>query len=199
MRRKAKNDANQAQVVEGLRKLGYSVLILSRVGEGCPDLLVGNMGRNWLIELKDGSKYPSERKLTPDQETFFSSWRGQVNKAESLEEILDIIYQKKTVVEKTHPDVVKKVEEIVAGYYGLSLSQIASKTRKRPVVTCRQTCCAMLRRFTNLTLREIGERFGRDHTTAVHAIKTINDLIEVHPDLKFHFDRIDENIRQGIS
>ena len=43
-----------------------------------PDLVVGYEGRNWLFEVKDPSKPPSERKLTDAQHEFFTTWRGQV-------------------------------------------------------------------------------------------------------------------------
>lgn len=41
------------------------------------DLLVGRAGRNYLFEVKDGSKPPSARKLTPTQRGLRAEWRGQ--------------------------------------------------------------------------------------------------------------------------
>ncbi len=81
-------DGNQKQVVEGLRRCGYSVLILSNIGKGCPDLLVAKNGINILVELKDESKPPSAKKLTPDEADFFQTWRGTVIKAENIDEII---------------------------------------------------------------------------------------------------------------
>jgi Holliday junction resolvase len=78
MRRAAKVDANQAAIVEALRKCGASVQSLAAVGKGVPDLLVGLRTRNYLIEVKDGSKPPSARKLTPDQVQWHTKWAGQV-------------------------------------------------------------------------------------------------------------------------
>jgi hypothetical protein len=72
----AKVDANQAAVVAALRHIGASVQPLHAVGAGVPDLLVGFQGRNWLIEVKDGRKPPSERRLTKDQEQWHAAWRG---------------------------------------------------------------------------------------------------------------------------
>lgn len=70
----AKVDANQSEIVECFRKLGFSVQTLHTVGQGVPDLLVGKHGKNWLIEVKDGLK----KKLTCDQEKWHSKWLGQV-------------------------------------------------------------------------------------------------------------------------
>lgn len=84
-------DANQNEVVSALRKLGFSVAITSMVGKGFPDLVVGKNGINWLFELKDGSKAPSQKKLTPDEQKFFDGWRGQINKVDGLDDILAIV------------------------------------------------------------------------------------------------------------
>lgn len=78
MRRAARTDANHAEVVKVLRAGGCSVQSLAAVGDGCPDALVGRRGRNYLVEIKDGTKPPSARKLTPDQVKWHADWRGDV-------------------------------------------------------------------------------------------------------------------------
>ena len=87
MRRAARTDANHAQIVAAFRQLGYSVLDLSRVGQGCPDLLVARNGESWLVEIKDGAKPPSARKLTPDESEFHARWKGRVIIVESLDDV----------------------------------------------------------------------------------------------------------------
>jgi len=74
--RAAKVDANQAAVVDALRKAGAMVQSLAGVGEGVPDLLIGIRGKLALFEIKDGSKSPSRRKLTPDQVKWHQKWAG---------------------------------------------------------------------------------------------------------------------------
>lgn len=74
MRRRSKVDANQAAIVSALRKAGALVQLLHRVGEGCPDLLVCITGNLFLVEVKDGSKPPSARALTPPQVEFHARW-----------------------------------------------------------------------------------------------------------------------------
>ena len=75
-RTQSKRDGNHKEIVKAFRDSGCTVLDLASVGGGCPDLLVGYGGRNILVEVKDGSKPPSARKLTPDQVVFCDSWRG---------------------------------------------------------------------------------------------------------------------------
>ncbi len=87
----ARVDANQADVVADLRKMGVSVQHLHAVGWGCPDILCGWRGRNYLFEIKDGSKPPSQRKLTPDQEIWHQKWVGQADVIHSAEQALSIM------------------------------------------------------------------------------------------------------------
>lgn len=91
MRRAAKVDANQPQIVAALRDVGASVQPLHAVGKGCPDLLVGFRGVNHLLEVKDGSLPPSARKLTEAQEEWHPSWRGNAVVVKSVDEALEAI------------------------------------------------------------------------------------------------------------
>lgn len=74
--RAARIDANHEQVVSALRAAGASVQSLAGVGKGVPDLLVGFQGKTLLMEVKDGKKTPSERRLTEDQIKWHGAWRG---------------------------------------------------------------------------------------------------------------------------
>jgi hypothetical protein len=76
MRRAARIDANQEQVVSALRAAGATVQSLAGVGVGVPDLLVGYQGKTLLLEVKDGKKPPSERRLTEDQVRWHGAWHG---------------------------------------------------------------------------------------------------------------------------
>ncbi len=60
-------DDNHGAVVAALRKAGCVVQSLATVGRGCPDLLVLRGGKTTLLEVKDGSKPPSARRLTADE------------------------------------------------------------------------------------------------------------------------------------
>jgi hypothetical protein len=105
MRRAARVDGNQAQIVAALRSLGCSVQMLHAVGAGCPDLLVGVAGQNLLIEIKDGSRKPSARRLTPDQQVWHTSWGGQAAIVQSLEDAIAIVAQlKSTSLNSSTPD-----------------------------------------------------------------------------------------------
>jgi len=86
-----KIDSNQGEIVAALRKIGCSVTSLADVGKGCPDLLVGLAGKNFLIEVKDGQKPPSAQKLTSDQESWHKVWQGQVKVITNVNDALDLV------------------------------------------------------------------------------------------------------------
>lgn len=91
MRRAAKVDANQACIIKALRQIGASVQPLHTVGGGVPDLLVGYRGKNTLLEVKDGGKVKSARKLTDEQIEWITAWRGKVRVVENLNQAISAI------------------------------------------------------------------------------------------------------------
>jgi hypothetical protein len=86
--RAAKVDDNQTEIVSALRQIGASVQPIHMVGKGVPDLLVGFRGQTLLLEVKDGSKPPSKRRLTPDEQEWHQAWRGHVAIVESVEDAI---------------------------------------------------------------------------------------------------------------
>lgn len=72
--RAARVDDNQQAIVDHLRSIGWRVHITSRLGGGFPDLAVTRDGFTALVEIKDGSKPPSARKLTQAEVLFWQGW-----------------------------------------------------------------------------------------------------------------------------
>lgn len=91
MRRAARIDANQNEIVCALRGVGATVAITSMVGAGFPDIVVGYRGQNYMIEIKDGSKPPSRRRLTDDEQKFHDLWRGTVIVVNNIDEALQLL------------------------------------------------------------------------------------------------------------
>lgn len=86
MRRAARTDANHTIIVNALRQVGASVQDLANVGKGCPDLIVGYRGNNYLIEVK-----MNRGKATLAQLEWHGAWRGQVAVVRSVDEALRLI------------------------------------------------------------------------------------------------------------
>jgi len=78
MRLRARIDDNQPEIVKALRAVGALVQSLATVGGGCPDLLVCWQGELYLMEIKDGAKPPSARRLTPAEADFATRWPVEV-------------------------------------------------------------------------------------------------------------------------
>jgi Holliday junction resolvase len=79
-------DKNQLEIVKALREIGASVLVLSQVGFGAPDLLLGWQGKNILIEVKS-----KNGKLSKSQKDWIFDWRGRVEVVRSIEDVIRII------------------------------------------------------------------------------------------------------------
>ena len=94
MRLRARVDENQKRIVDMFRGLGWSVAHTHTLGKGFPDLVVGFAGKNYLIEVKDGSKPPSARKLTADELAFQSAWRGQYDVISDEIEVIEFCKRK---------------------------------------------------------------------------------------------------------
>jgi hypothetical protein len=86
MRRAARIDDNQPEIVAYLRQRGASVQILSAVGQGCPDLLVGYRTATVPVEIKDGAKPPSRQALTPDEALWMAQWAGSYRVVRSVDD-----------------------------------------------------------------------------------------------------------------
>ena len=93
MRHRAKIDDNQPAIVKALKQIGCNVQSLAACGNGVPDLLLGYRGQNILLEVKDGDKTASRKKLTPDQIVWHALWRGQVAVVETPDEALEVVKQ----------------------------------------------------------------------------------------------------------
>nr|WP_237450186.1 chromosomal replication initiator protein DnaA [Nocardiopsis alba] len=64
-----------------------------------------------------------------------------------------------------------------AAYFGLSLEDLCGTSRSRVLVTARQIAMYLCRELTDLSLPKIGQQFGRDHTTVMHADRKVRALM----------------------
>lgn len=87
--RAARVDRNQNEVVDEFRRLGFSVLITSQL-KNCCDLIVAKRGISLAVEIKDGEKPPSQRKLSPGEERFKNEWQGEWRLVETLDDVHEI-------------------------------------------------------------------------------------------------------------
>lgn len=90
----------------------------------------------------------------------------------------------KTVMKNIIKDIetevgIEYIQKTVSEYYGIALEDLKAKTRKKEIVVARQVSMYFSKEFTNHSLKSIGYHFGgRDHSTVIHAVQTVNDLME---------------------
>jgi len=85
-----KRDANERAIIQALEAVGARVWQLDRP----VDLVVGYRNRFTLLEVKDGDKPPSSRKLTPEQQSFLElclAFNLPAAKVETVDEALAAI------------------------------------------------------------------------------------------------------------
>ena len=86
---------------------------------------------------------------------------------------------------------VGNIQKITAEYFNVRLQDLLSKRRVRSLARPRQMAMTLAKELTEHSLPEIGEAFGgRDHTTVMHACKTIHKLIETDPRMRQDFEQL---------
>ena len=97
----------------------------------------------------------------------------------------------KDVFSQTKVITVDKIQNIVSNYFNIPLTDMLSQRRSRPLARPRQIAMFLAKKMTTRSLPEIGRRFAnRDHTTVIHAVKTITRLSEQDDEMKKSINQI---------
>jgi|694.fasta_scaffold45531_3 chromosomal replication initiator protein len=107
-------------------------------------------------------------------------------------------FRVKSIVEENQKVIsIDKIIEVVTDYFRIKVSDIKGKTRLREVVLPRQIAMYLAKEFTTLSLKAIGYHFGgRDHSTVIHAIQTVNDLIDFDRDVAGHVKELKDGFKK---
>lgn len=82
---------------------------MSQLGKGAPDIACGFDGETYFFEIKDGSKPPSKRKLTPDELEFMASWKGHYQVINCID---DIINFHKRIITKKNAEIIARKKQL---------------------------------------------------------------------------------------
>jgi chromosomal replication initiator protein len=85
-----------------------------------------------------------------------------------------------------------------AKYFGFRREDLSSKSRSRPLTTARHIAMYLLRELTGLSLIKIGELFDRDHTTVMHGIKRIEQLMPARDTVYRQVQQLTKNITASV-
>ena len=91
---------------------------------------------------------------------------------------------------------IENIQKTVADFYRLKIVDMLSKKRTRVIARPRQIAMSLARELTQLSLPEIGNAFGgRDHTTVLHACKTIESLRNTDTSIESDFNLLHQTLR----
>ncbi len=107
----------------------------------------------------------------------------------------------KNIIKEIQSDVsVDYIQKTVADFFKVGTEQMKGKVKKREIVIPRQTAMYFCKRYTQLTLALIGENFGgRDHSTVIHALESVEDMMKVDSNFKNSVDELTKKFKSRMS
>jgi len=102
----------------------------------------------------------------------------------------------KDMVKNTNSTVsIESIQNYVCDYFGIDTNKVREKTRKQEIVEARQIAMYLSKKFTQSSLKSIGLQFGgRDHSTVIHAINTVDERLSANPKLKRILKELEQKI-----
>jgi chromosomal replication initiator protein len=89
----------------------------------------------------------------------------------------------------------EQIQQRVAEFFGVKISDLKARTRTRAVVFPRQVAMYLSRQLTHVSLAEVGQAFGgKDHTTVLHAVSKIQSILQEDPKLRKTIEALVHNI-----
>jgi chromosomal replication initiator protein len=158
----------------------------------------------------DGIEIPTEvaEYLAYSVDTNLRDMEGVLNSllfhATLLKKEIDLELAKevlKNIVKEIQSDVsVDFIQKTVADYFKVSLEQMKSKVKKREIVIPRQVAMYFCKRYTQLTLALIGGNFGgRDHSTVIHALESVEDMMKTDANFKNSVDDLTKKFKSRMT
>ena len=94
-------------------------------------------------------------------------------------------------------DVLKIIVEEVSRTTGISVEDIYSKKQTSDVSIARKMCFYIIREVTDMSFKAIGEKFGKDHTTVLYGVQSIESFLEDKPYEKELIEDIIKNLKSS--
>ncbi|MFT6865289.1 MAG: chromosomal replication initiator protein [Cyclobacteriaceae bacterium] len=88
------------------------------------------------------------------------------------------------------------IQKTVSDYFNIPQEDLKAKTRKKEIVIARQVAMYFSKDYTNHSLKSIGYHFGgRDHSTVIHAVQSVNDMIDTNAKFRFSIDELKKKLK----
>ena len=86
---------------------------------------------------------------------------------------------------------IDKIQTVTSNFFSISLADMLSPRRSRPLARPRQIAMYLAKKLTPRSLPEIGRKFSnRDHTTVIHAVKTVEKLSKNNDELRKNLEEL---------
>jgi len=97
----------------------------------------------------------------------------------------------KDVYKNSKITTIEKIQNVTSNFYSISLEEMLSQRRSRPLARPRQIAMYLAKKLTTRSLPEIGRKFAnRDHTTVIHAVKTVEKLCQNNEEIRKNVEDI---------
>lgn len=107
--------------------------------------------------------------------------------------VLNFIKEVKTEI------TIEGIQETVGDHFNLSVDLIKGRSRKREVVLARQMAIYLSKQLTSKAYKQLGDEFGRDHSTIIHSFRTIQDLLDSDPSVKAAVSSLEKKIKMQVN
>ncbi len=95
---------------------------------------------------------------------------------------------------------IDSIQKLVCAHLSVNIELLKAKTRKREIVQARQISMFFAKELTKSSLKTIGLHFGgRDHSTVIHAVQTVNDLISIDKEFRKNIEEIKKKISMSLT
>ena len=92
------------------------------------------------------------------------------------------------------------IQKTVSEYYNLETDELKGKTRRKEIVIARQVAMYFSKEYTNHSLKSIGYHFGgRDHSTVIHAVQSVNDLIDTNANFRSSINDLKKRLKMRVA
>ncbi len=158
---------------------------------------------------KMGKNFPYEvveylaRHIRGDVRQIESAVLGLIARSSLLKEPISLSLAKEVIAEigadKKGEQDIEYIIETTCRFFGVSREKLFSASRKKEVSESRQVAMYLIRRLAGKSFKEIGELFGREHSTVIYNIKALEKKLMRDPSIKIKVDYICKEVEEELS
>jgi len=99
---------------------------------------------------------------------------------------------------ESKPDI-EAIQRVVSDCFHIQLADLKSKKRTQRVAFCRQVAMYLCRKLTSHSFPRIGQQFGRDHATVIHAFNLLERRVNRDAAFRFLIEKIERGLKNALA